>query len=221
VPTSSGYFSTAFGIYIQIQGVNLCIIHEPVHRFFFFLLIPLILASCRISRTSKYHPSNSTNPPVTSKPATGLEGYDENLFRYAILMGVEVEHLENKKLYQGIMEWWGTPYRFGGSDHQGVDCSYLTQTLISSAYGLNLPRISKDQWASSDRIRKQDLREGDLVFFQINGNISHVGIYLQNHRFVHASTSQGVMISNLDDGYWQEHFVGCGRPRTVSLPDTH
>ena len=74
--------------------------------------------------------------------------------------------------------------------------------LITTAFGLNLPRTSREQYAASQRVDKEDLREGDLVFFNTSGGVSHVGVYLINNKFVHASTSSGVMISDLNEDYY-------------------
>jgi lipoprotein Spr len=76
-----------------------------------------------------------------------------------------------------------------------------------------LPRTSQEQFKESRRVELEDLQEGDLVFFGSGRSISHVGVYLQNNKFVHASTSQGVTITDLNDKYWKPRFVGGGRLR--------
>ena len=132
-------------------------------------------------------------------------------FRYAILLDTEVEFLANKDLYRLIRNWWGTPYRMGGMTQRGIDCSAFVQTIMAGAYELALPRTARLQKEACRSIDRADLQEGDLVFFNTRGGVSHVGIYLHNHKFVHASTSGGVMISDLDDAYWSRRFIGGGR----------
>ncbi|MHA4845710.1 C40 family peptidase [Flavitalea antarctica] len=135
-------------------------------------------------------------------------------FKYAILLDVPVEEIDDENLFSFIESWYGTPYRYGGFSKEGVDCSGFTQALMSNIYHLNVPRISAEQYNQSKRISKKELREGDLVFFKTNGStISHVGVYLRNNKFVHASTSGGVMINDLNDDYYARRYAGSGRVR--------
>jgi len=129
-------------------------------------------------------------------------------------MDTEVEYLSNTALYNFIDNWWGTPYRIGGLTQRGVDCSAFVQNLGAAIFDIALPRTAKEQYDASHRISISDAREGDLVFFNTKGGISHVGVYLQNNKFVHASTSGGVMISDLSESYWSKRFVCAARPDT-------
>ena len=135
-------------------------------------------------------------------------------FKYAILLDVPVEEIDDTKLFSFIDSWYGTPYRYGGFSKEGVDCSGFTQAFMSGIYNISIPRISAEQYNQSKRISRKELEEGDLVFFKTSGRtVSHVGIYLRNNKFVHASTSAGVTINDLDDDYYARRFAGYGRVR--------
>lgn len=108
-------------------------------------------------------------------------------------------------------EWYGTRYKYGGSTKKGIDCSAFTLGLAAAVFGISIPRTAREQYEITERIEKYELHEGDLVFFNTRGGISHVGVYIINNKFVHASVSSGVMISDLDDAYFTKRFVGAGR----------
>ncbi|HVG16296.1 MAG TPA: C40 family peptidase [Chitinophagaceae bacterium] len=139
-----------------------------------------------------------------------IENATKIQLKYAQLLDVEVERLQNHSLYTSIDSWFGTRYRLGGSTKEGIDCSALTQITYATQFGITLPRTAREQYEATQRISRTDLKEGDLVFFNTQGGISHVGIYLQNNKFYHASSS-GVTISDLYDAYWEKRFMGVGR----------
>jgi lipoprotein Spr len=151
-----------------------------------------------------------------SSSSSSIEAYSTLQFKYAILMNAPVEEVNNEKLIRFMEEWYGTQYHYGGTTKEGVDCSAFASLLMNQVYGIgNLPRISKDQYNESRHIGQNELQEGDLVFFHTSGKqraITHVGIYLRNNKFVHASTS-GVMISDMSQGYYAQRYVGAGRVR--------
>ncbi len=133
--------------------------------------------------------------------------------KYSIQMDIAVEDINNIPLLQKIDEWWGTPYVLGGSSKRGVDCSYFTLDVMNAMYNTNLKRTAAEQYTQSKKIDWSDLKEGDLIFFKTDGrrSISHVGIYMTNNKFAHASTSQGVTISDLSEPYWQKRLYSLGR----------
>lgn len=134
--------------------------------------------------------------------------------KYAVITDALVEKLTNIPLLEVIDKWWGTKYCMGGSTDNCLDCSAFTQILMRDVYQLSLPRTSQEQFNITEKVELEDLREGDLVFFNTAGReISHVGVYLLNNKFAHASTSGGVMISDLNEKYWQPKFRGAGRVR--------
>ena len=138
--------------------------------------------------------------------------------KYSIKMDVAVEEIRNIPLLQKIDEWWGTPYCLGGSSKGCIDCSYFTLDVMKNIYDINLKRTAAEQYEQCQRIEWTNLKEGDLIFFKTEGRrtISHVGIYLTNNKFAHASTSQGVTISDLADPYWQRRLFSLGRASTIT-----
>jgi lipoprotein Spr len=151
-------------------------------------------------------------PPPILYTGINIENVDSLQIKYAIIFDATVEQLLNVNLLRELNHWWATPYCYGGSTESCIDCSAFTQTVMRTVYGINVPRTAQQQFDNSKKINITELREGDLVFFHTGGaDISHVGIYLLNNKFVHASTSSGVTVSDLNDGYWQPKFVGAGR----------
>jgi cell wall-associated NlpC family hydrolase len=144
---------------------------------------------------------------------TDLEKANWLQLKYSIQMDIAVEDINNIPLLQKIDEWWGTPYALGGSSKRGVDCSYFTLDVMNAIYNTNLKRTAAEQYEQSEKIDWSDLKEGDLIFFKTDGSrsISHVGIYMTNNKFAHASTSQGVTISDLSEPYWQKRLYSLGR----------
>ncbi len=153
----------------------------------------------------------ANDKPVEAAIVNSIETYSATQFKYAMMMDVEVEALSNALLYNFINDWYGTRYRMGGTTKRGIDCSAFTGTLFSSIYYFNLPRTAREQYKVCEKVNKIDLMTGDLVFFNTCGGVSHVGVFLTNNRFVHASSSKGIMISSLDDTYFSKRFIGGGR----------
>lgn len=127
--------------------------------------------------------------------------------KYSEIMGVKERDIQNGRLYAFIEQWTGTPYKFGGQNKDGIDCSGLTQLLQQEVYGVKLPRMTSQQISVIKRKYEDELKEGDLVFFDFDGKqFSHVGVYLQNGWFVHASTRKGVMVARLRDNGIYKYF---------------
>jgi lipoprotein Spr len=150
---------------------------------------------------------NRDAPGVTAEieKCSGLQ------FKYGILFNAPIETVTNDKLISFLEEWYGIPYKYGGVGKMGIDCSAFSSLFMDSVYSIDLPRTCHDQYAGGMKIRKGQLEQGDLVFFNTIGSISHVGIFLGNNKFVHASTSSGVMISDLDDYYFKKRYAGAVR----------
>ena len=151
-------------------------------------------------------PTDAASVHYNIEAAIGLQ------FKYAVLLDASVERLTNVSLLQNMDHWWGTHYCLGGSTENCIDCSAFTQIMMRDVYKTDIPRTARAQYDNSGRIGMDELQEGDLVFFETVGrDISHVGIYLTNNKFVHAATSGGVMISDLNDSYWRNRYKGSGR----------
>lgn len=132
--------------------------------------------------------------------------------KYAVLMDTEVESLPSESLLETVDDWYGVRYRTGGVTKKGVDCSGFTVAVYAALYGLAIPRVSREQYRVSEKISTTELEEGDLVFFNTNGRgVSHVGVYLGNSKFIHASVSRGVMVNSLYESYYVKRFYGAGR----------
>lgn len=149
--------------------------------------------------------------PTVSTGHMSTEGCRSLQFKYAQLLDTEIEALTNIPLFSFIEEWWNTRYLYGGSNKNGIDCSALTGFLLSSVYAIALPRTAREQFAASKKVPRENLLQGDLVFFNTRGGVSHVGVYLCNDYFVHASVGNGVTINNLNETYYANKYLGGGR----------
>lgn len=157
-----------------------------------------------------YKKNKSSKSVATTKKTTVKKPND--LAEISEILDVSVSTLKNKNLYDFIIDWYGTPYKYGGNNQDGIDCSGFTNILYKEIYKIQIPRVSKDIAENVKRKYTNDLKEGDLVFFSFGktGTVNHVGIYLHNNMFVHASTSKGVIISNLTEPYYGDYLVKCG-----------
>ncbi|MGH1337485.1 MAG: C40 family peptidase [Aureispira sp.] len=126
---------------------------------------------------------------------------------------IRAREIKIDALLQTARSYYGVPYRTGGVSHSGMDCSGFTQTSFN-AIGVKLPRVSRDQATLGTPIRKAEIQPGDLVFFATGtpGRINHVGIVTDvsdanNVRFIHASSSRGIMETSLNMNYWTRNYV--------------
>ncbi len=119
--------------------------------------------------------------------------------------------LKSKDLYRFITDWAGVKYKMGGMDKSGIDCSGFALLLEKKIYGLTLPRRSRDQAEAIKKKNINNLEEGDLIFFSFGGNeVDHVGVYLNNNFFVHASTTRGVVVDDLKLPVYNQAIVKTG-----------
>ena len=123
------------------------------------------------------------------------------------------------ELVKEAHKWIGTRYKYGGESRKGVDCSGLVMSVYRDQTGIKLPRSSAQQKEFCSPLERGQLLEADLVFFSTsrNGRVSHVGLYIGQGRFIHSSTSKGVIISSLDEDYYKRHYHSAGRVPGMSV----
>lgn len=161
-----------------------------------------------VTRTTK----KGSGPSAASYGAApDIESATAIQLKYSLLLNTEVESVQSTRLYEYIDTWYGTPYCYGGSSKSCIDCSAFVQSFFTTMYGMILPRTAREQYKEAKKISRTELTEGDLLFFNTTGGVSHVGVYLQNNKFVHASSSGGVMISDMFEPYWVKRLISVGR----------
>lgn len=123
-----------------------------------------------------------------------------------------IKPIDQSKMMREISRYMGVPYLYGGTTAQGLDCSGYTMLVYKNAIGKSLPRSAAEQAKVGRSIQLADLKFGDLVFFNTTGEqYSHVGIYLGDDLFAHASVTLGVTISSLQSSYYEKRYVGARR----------
>jgi len=153
-----------------------------------------------------------------------IEKVLEQTYNATVEESVELNPAVNRgELMREIINLLGIRYHYGGMDAtRGLDCSAFTGTIYSRALGVRLPRSSNQQFREGDGVKRDDLRIGDLVFFKTRRRrapVSHVGIYVGQNLFAHASTKHGVVISSLEHPYYNRTFVGARRLVASELPE--
>lgn len=178
-----------------------------LRRIIFSLIIVAILWSC------------SSYVRFTSEDLDDIKTYGNMIYDGSKQIIEELEarlQSENRgnkfegKLLQASKEWLGTPYLYGGTTHDGIDCSGFVLNVYNEL-GYEVPRTSRQQYKYTTRVSSNEKRVGDLVFFRRGNRVGHVGIYIGHNKMIHASTSRGVIIQDLDNDYLQRTFAGFGR----------
>lgn len=167
---------------------------STLRKYLVFLLPLLFLVSCR----------------------TVAPNYNyTELAKASLKLGMDIDYDDDHKLYVEVARWIGTPYRYGGSTRAGVDCSGFVYSVYRNVYNLKLKRTADEQYrVNCSRLQKRYLQEGDLVFFKgakRSRKASHVGIYLKNGKFIHASSKYGVIVSELSEDYYDRMWLSGGR----------
>lgn len=169
-----------------------------VKHFFSYGIVGYIVLTSFYSCASKK--SISKNEYNTNKVELLVE-------KYSTLLGVKPSDISNIALYSFIDQWYGTPYKYGGDSKNGIDCSNFVTLLYKEVFNKTISGPSGTIFNQCTVTSNNNLKEGDLVFFKIKKNkISHVGVYLQNNQFIHATTKKGVRIDNLNTTYYTTYF---------------
>lgn len=171
----------------RISMLSIPMRHRLLPIYFTCILI-VALAGC--STTPKQH-SPSTTGASKSAPPKHLNKQQANVYN---------------RLNTQYSRWKGTPYELGGLNKRGIDCSGFVHVTFRDAFGMKLPRTTDALADTGKNISRHQLNVGDLVFFKTGFTKRHVGIYVGNQQFIHASTSKGVMKSRLTNPYWAEHY---------------
>ena len=197
------------------------------------ILLSLPVVSCRSTQnnTHTYRPYNerrnrsgepndeevSTTSPEKKKPEAALSGHGLVTDEWARL-DVKPQNKKNKELYKELKRWLGTPYAYGAHTcGEGTDCSGMVMEVYLKVFGIKVHRnTAKMLEQNCEPIDLDKLKEGDLVFFitSSDGHVSHVGIYLKESKFVHASSSRGVVVDDLRQNYYATHFHTAARVTT-------
>lgn len=182
-------------------------------------LVALLLLSCFVQveaqtkkKATRKRVAKISHVKADATPKPETEDPDNLATQYfSQIMGVAASATSNVKLYQFIYDWVGTPYRLGGDTKRGIDCSGFAFQLYEKVFNTAIGNNSRNIFSMVNPINKEELQEGDLVFFKIGSrSISHVGVYIGNNKFAHAA-SRGVMVSNLDEPYWKRYYYKGGR----------
>jgi lipoprotein Spr len=167
------------------------------------------------------HPTLNHSPVEIKKSSQKNKLSERQYEKYLVEQYSQMLHTpasyikHNLNLYRFVDAWTGTPYKYGGTDMNGTDCSGLAKALFDEVYKTPLTRDAGSQFKQCEPLKKDDLMEGDLVFFKIGSKyISHVGVYLGNGKFFHAS-SKGVMVSDLNENYYKKYFYSGGRVKDI------
>ena len=157
----------------------------------------LIISSCSTLKNNSSHTANKG---------------DKKRAQYAEKLGFDLAKGFNGDLIQEVISWLGTPYVYGGESKSGTDCSGFVQQVYKVVYGISTARSANGIYEECTKVKKNQLKQGELVFFKINTTkVGHVGIFLQDTYFIHASSSKGVMVSSLDLDYWTKYFISGGK----------
>ncbi len=157
-------------------------------RLVFLLLALLLITGC------------STKTGKGSKTKTYKTDYSTSSHKE------QVVYNDLDKLYPYHNRWHQTPYKLGGYGSQGIDCSAFVQRAYYDLFNMKIPRTTKSLANYGKKVSRSTIKTGDLVFFKTGYNTRHVGIYLQDGDFMHASSSKGVIISNINDPYWKKRY---------------
>lgn len=187
-------------------------------------LIMLLTSLPKIAYGSKYRHRNIDEMIERASMNNGEEpeNFDEEYVHDEALIRLKTKELKDKLsnayeqidniiLYDSLMNaynnWRGTRYRWGGDSKDGIDCSALTRRVYRAVFnGYELPRVSVDQVRMGNIVSRENLKPGDILFFRPRNSVNHTAVYLGNSLFINASSSKGVIISSIEEPYWNQYF---------------
>ena len=188
---------------------------------FFCLILVLLATSCKSKKSvAVNHPAKQKTETV-EKPAIKAVATEEKkeskpeeieIKKPTEEIKIETKNISDKTLVNFISDWYGVTYRYGGADKHGIDCSHFAAKLYADVYNKKIAGAANTIEPLTATVKTTDMQEGDLVFFKIQQNkVSHIGVYIGNNKFVHASTKCGVIISDLDEPYYKKYFYKAGK----------
>ncbi|XWN37337.1 MAG: NlpC/P60 family protein [Balneola sp.] len=177
------------------------------------LLLWVLFASCGMvkrgtipweerAKKAETKKESTNTQPVNVKPEVAISTSSE-----ASKILSKDEKKVRSKLDEAFKDWKGVPYLLGGNGYDGVDCSAFLQIVFLDYFDIKLPRVTVDQMKVGKSVKKNNIRIGDLVFFKTGRKTMHAGVMINDQQFMHASTSSGVMISALQERYWNDTYL--------------
>ncbi len=142
----------------------------------------------------------------TSKPQTPLRKIQKQRVISKFPYKPKKKNWITDALYEEYKKWYKTPYKYGGTTLNGLDCSSLVQIVYKDAFGIKLPRTTKYQVKKGYYVDRNSIKEGDIVFFKTSKKARHSAIIIENDKFLHTSTKYGVSISSLNNPYWKSKY---------------
>ena len=178
-----------------------------MYRRLIYYLLLIIIPLLGYDPPSCIAKTSATERATFFKDSTAVKGYT-----YFVKHGIAFDSLSNSKLYNEVYDWLGVRYCYAGHSKYGIDCSGFVTQIYQFIYSIKLSGGAGDIYKMVKPIEKKDLKEGDLIFWKIrHPYISHVGLYLSNNKFVHATTGYGVRIDDLNEPYYFRYYFCAGR----------
>ena len=169
----------------------------------------------RFDNTTTYNDVPDTSNDEFDEVPVEENPIDKTKFveHYEKMRSLNVPFTEREKILFEVIKYLETPYKYGGNTDKGIDCSAFTKQVYEKSVSVELPRTAREQFNTGEKVSKDELKFGDLVFFNTRktNNPGHVGIYLGDNQFVHASKTYGVTVSSLDANYYKKRYAGARR----------
>jgi cell wall-associated NlpC family hydrolase len=159
-------------------------------RMFLIITVAMLIASCKSRSPERATAKHSVQEQLVSKS------------------GFPLDRKIPESLASAALVWWGTPYKYGGTGKNGIDCSGLVVQVFNEVYKKSLPRTTSELITQGKKVAAKKAAAGDLIFFTLDGKkVSHVGIMLDSIHFLHASTSKGVRIDSREQEFWAKRLA--------------